>query len=178
MSERLGDSALWSEVRDVAYRTLRARGWSHDKADDAAQDTVLDLQAELEKGTVLRNPAGWAAMVANRRAVDRHRRARLPDQSQIDLNDSVGRFLADGQPTSLQAMQREQVARFVEALDERDLQMAWLTAEGLSQAEIGEVLGISADGVKKALQRMRKRLRDRAGELGIDVDVLDHPRVY
>jgi RNA polymerase sigma factor (sigma-70 family) len=75
-------------------------------------------------------------------------------------------------------MQREQVARFVEALDERDLQMAWLTAEGLSQAEIGEVLGISADGVKKALQRMRKRLRDRAGELGIDVDVLDHPRVY
>jgi hypothetical protein len=32
--------------------------------------------------------------------------------------------------------------------------------------------------VKKALQRMRRRLRERADELGIAVEVLDHPRPY
>jgi RNA polymerase sigma factor (sigma-70 family) len=203
-SGRHGDSALWAEVRDVAYRTLRTRGWSHDRADDGAQDTVLKLQEVLAKGMVLHNPAGWAATVAHRKAIDHHRRARLAgarpehggegrDASGADADaetgdagadftvDPVGsleRFLAHGVPTSLQAIQREQVERLIEALDERDLQMAWLTAEGLKQAEIGEELGIGEEGVRKALQRLRKRLRDRADELGIAVEVLDHPRIY
>ena len=178
MAERLGDTELWVTVRDTAYGVLRRRGWTHDQADDAAQETVLALQAELEKGTELANPAAWAATVANRRAVDHRRRAHLPRAHEVDLRESVGRFLADGAPTSAQAIRREQVARFVEALDERDLEMAWLTAEGLRQAEIAEVLGISEEGVRKALQRLRKRLRARADELGVDVEVLDHPRIY
>lgn len=178
MSERLGDDALWEEVREAAYETLRRRGWTHEEADDAAQDTALALQRELEKGTRLANPAAWATTVAMRRAIDRKRRARMAEGSDLGLDESVGRFLSEGKPTSLQGMQREQVARFVEVLDERELEMAWLTAEGLTQAEIADIVGIGEDGVKKALQRMRKRLRERADELGIDVEVLDHPRVY
>jgi RNA polymerase sigma factor (sigma-70 family) len=178
MIERVGDTELWLRVRGAAYEALRSRGWTHEEADDGAQETVLVLDKELRRGTVLRNPEGWAATVAFRRAVDHDRRAHMPRADEVDLTDSVGRFLRDGAPTSMQAIQREQVARFVEALDERDLEMAWLTAEGLTQAEIGEVLGITAEGVKKALQRMRGRLRERADELGVDVEVLDHPRVY
>jgi len=180
MGERLGSSALWVEVRDVAYDSLRARGWSPDEADDAAQDTVLALQRELERGTVLASPAGWAATVANRRAIDRRRRARLVrgDEDALDLAESVARFLVEGTPTSDLAMQREQVGRLMRALDDRDLEMAWLTAEGLKQVEIAEILGIGTEGVKKALQRLRRRLREHADELGIDVEVLDHPRVY
>jgi RNA polymerase sigma factor (sigma-70 family) len=195
---RLEDPTLWAEVRDAAYRTLRARGWSHEQADDGAQDTVLKLHEALEKGTVLRDPTAWAATVAHRKAVDRHRRARLvgarPEHDgdvadgpaaeddgsdfTVDPVGSLERFLEHGAPTSQQAIQRQQVERLVEALDERDLQMAWLTAEGLKQSEIGEELGIGEEGVRKALQRMRRRLRARADELGIAVAVLDHPRVY
>lgn len=178
MGERLGDTALWVTVRDTAYEVLRRRGWQHEQADDAAQETVLALQAELEKGTVIANPAGWAATVAHRRVLNLKRDARMPEAHEVDLDETVGRFLADGQPTSAQGMQREQVARFVDALDARDLEMAWLTAEGLSQAEIGEALGISEEAVRKAFQRLRRRLRERADELGIDVEVLDHPRIY
>jgi len=189
MAERLGDTALWVVVRDAAYRTLRNRGWSHAEADDGAQDTALQLQGELAKGVVLDNPAAWANTVAYRKTVDRHRRKRMAgarpegdtgpgDEAAVDPVGSLSRFLVLGQPTSMQAIQREQVERFIDALEERELHMAWLTAEGLSQAEIGEALGISAEGVKKAMQRMRKRLRERADELGIDVEVLDHPRPY
>jgi RNA polymerase sigma factor (sigma-70 family) len=194
MGERLGDTALWVVVRDAAYTTLRNRGWSHDEADDGAQDTVLQLQDVLAKGVVLDEPAAWANTVAFRKSVDRHRRARLAGArpqgdvgdddhreaggAEVDLVGSLSRFLADGQPTSRQAMQRQQVERFIDALSERELHMAWLTAEGLTQEEIGEAFGISAEGVKKAMQRMRRSLRARADELGIDVEVLDHPRVY
>lgn len=178
MSGRLGEDALWEEVRRTAYETLRRRGWTHEEADDAAQDTALALQRELEKGTEIEDPAAWAARVAFRRAIDRKRRARLAGEDDVDRDETVGRFLSHGMPTSLQGIQREQAARFAEALDERELEMAWLTAEGLKQAEIAEIVGISEEGVKKALQRMRKRLRDRADELGIDVEVLDHPRLY
>jgi RNA polymerase sigma-70 factor, ECF subfamily len=178
MAERLGDTALWVTVRETAYRVLRRRGWTHEEADDAAQETALALQRELEKGTEIKNPAAWAATVAHRRAVHLDRKAHLPKAHEVDMKASVGRFLADGKPTSMQAIQREQVGRFVEALEEDDLETAWLTAEGLKQAEIAEVFGISEEGVRQRLKRMRKRLRERADELGIDVEVLDHPRPY
>jgi len=178
MAERLGDTQLWVAVRQAAYDSLRRRGWTHDESDDAAQDTLLALQDALAKGVELDDPEGWAATVAFRRAVDRKRRARLAGEADIDMNESVGRFLEEAIPTSRQGMQREQVARFVEALDERELEMAWLTAEGLTQAEIADIVGIGQEGVKKALQRMRRRLRERADELGIAVEVLDHPRPY
>jgi len=188
--KRLGSTALWVEVREVAFKTLRANGWTTDEADDGAQDTLLKLQEELEKGLVLQNPGAWARVVAYRRAIDRKRRARLApqrgdddaaessEQRRVDPTGSVAQFLAHGQPTSREAMHREQAGRLVDALDERDLQLAWLTAEGLKQSEIAEVLGIGEEGVRKALQRLRKRLRERADELGLDVEVLDHPRPY
>jgi RNA polymerase sigma factor (sigma-70 family) len=178
MRERLGETELWLRVRSTAYESLRRRGWTHDEADDAAQDTLFALQEELAKGAAIENPDAWAVTVAFRRAIDRKRRVRLAGAKDGVMEESVVRFLADAQPTSSQAIQREQVARFVEVLGARELEMAWLTAEGLSQAEIAEIVGISTEGVKKALQRMRRRLRERAGELGIDVEVLDHPRPY
>jgi RNA polymerase sigma factor (sigma-70 family) len=178
MGERLGDTQLWVTVRDTAYTVLRRRGWTHEEADDAAQETALALQRELAKGKEIRNPAAWAATVANRRAVDLDRKAHMPHAHEVDMRESIGRFLADGAPTSMQAIQREQVGRFVEALSEEDLETAWLTAEGLKQAEIAELLGITEEGVRQRLKRMRKRLRERADELGVDVEVLEHPRPY
>jgi len=178
MGERLGDSRLWGTVRDTAYESLRRRGWTHEESDDAAQDTVLALQRELEKGTVIDDPEAWAARVAGRRAIDRKRKARLTDPGSVDMSDTIGRFLESGVPTSLQAIQRQQASRFVEVLSERELELAQLTAEGFKQAEIAEALGIGEEAVRKGLQRMRKRLRERADELGVDVEVLDHPRVY
>jgi RNA polymerase sigma factor (sigma-70 family) len=208
----LAGEALWEEVRAVAYRTLRARGYAHADADDAAQDTVLELEEALAKGEVLRNPAGWAAVVAGRRAVDNDRAARVrrgqraradegEDEAEgtqerdgtgrdtsegedrgprrsVAASDALSRFLVSGVPTSYAGVQREQLARLAEALDERQLQVAWLIVEGLSQAEIAEVVGASQAAIKRDMTRMRAKLRQRADELGIALKVLEHPRAY
>jgi RNA polymerase sigma factor (sigma-70 family) len=178
MGERLGDTELWVRVREVAYDSLRRRGYPHEVAEDAAQDTLVALQEQLAKGVEIVSPGGWAATTAFRRAVDRTRKERLVRPEQVDMRETVGRFLSEGVPTSARALQREQLGRLVEELTDRELDIAWLTAEGLKQAEIAESLGVGTEAVRKALQRLRRGLRERADELGIDVEVLDHPRVY
>lgn len=220
--------AVWEEVRAVAYRVLRAKGYDHADADDAAQDTLVDLMRALERGERIDNPPGWAAVIAGRRAIDQDRvqrrqkgkparRDRDPDADD-DVNEesstpseeregadrdgesaadaaeedgedrgprgvvtsssAVGRFVVDGLPTSRAAIERQQLARLAEVLTERQLQIAWLTVEGLTQAEIGEVVGLGAEGVRKDMQRMRATLRKHADTLGISIRVLDHPRPY
>ena len=222
--------AVWEEVRAVAYRVLRAKGYDHADADDAAQDTLVDLMRALERGERIDNPPGWAAVIAGRRAIDQDRvqrrqkgkparRDRDPDADRDDDADhesatpsaesegtdrggapaadpaeedgedrgprgavisssAVGRFVVDGLPTSRAAIERQQLARLAEVLTERQLQIAWLTVEGLTQAEIGEVVGLGAEGVRKDMQRMRATLRKHADTLGISIRVLDHPRPY
>lgn len=178
MAERLGDTELWVRVREAAYDSVRRRGFSHEIAEDAAQDTLLDLQKALERGVEIENPGGWAATAAFRRAIDRTRKDRLPRPDQADMRETVGRFLADGAPTSARAIQREQLGRLIAELTDRDLEIAWLTAEGLKQAEIAVALDVGTEAVKKALQRLRQSLREKADELGIEIGSLDHPRVY
>jgi len=178
MAERLGDTELWLRVREAAYDAVRRRGYPHEAADDAAQDTLLDLQKALAKGVEIENPGGWAARTAFRRAIDRSRKDRRVRPDQADMRETVGRFLAEGAPTSAQAIQREQLGRLIAELTDRELDIAWLTAEGLKQAEIAEALGIGAEAVRKALMRLRKELRERSDELGIEVGTLDHPRPY
>jgi RNA polymerase sigma factor (sigma-70 family) len=178
MGERMGDTELWVKVREAAYDAVRRHGYPHEVADDAAQDTLLDLQKALAKGVEIKNPGGWAARTAFRRAIDRSRKDRRVRPEQVDMRETVGRFLAEGAPVSARAIQREQLGRLIEELTDRELDIAWLTAEGLKQAEIAEALGVGAEAVRKALMRLRKELREKADELGIDVEVLDHPRPY
>ena len=219
--------AVWEEVRAVAYRVLRAKGYDHADADDAAQETLVDLMRALARGERIDNPPGWAAVIAGRRAIDRDRverrqkgkparRDRDPDADDDDdgsvspstqgegtdrdgdstadpaegdgedrgprggvmSSSAVGRFVVDGLPTSRAAIERQQLARLAGVLTERQLQIAWLTVEGLTQAEIGEVVGLGAEGVRKDMQRMRATLREHADTLGISIRVLDHPRPY
>lgn len=215
------DDRFWTEIRAVAYRALRGAGIDHADADDAAQETMLELAEAFEAGEPLRNPAGWAAVVARRRAVDLMRGDRVrrglparpepvdreveeeqraarevpgepeppapPDDGEdgssrpmrsIDSRRSVERFVLEGMPTSLAAMRNEQVDRLVEALDERSLQMVWLKAEGLAIAEIADALDMKPDAVKKALQRMRHDIEERADDIGVDLDVGNHQRPY
>jgi DNA-directed RNA polymerase specialized sigma24 family protein len=80
--------------------------------------------------------------------------------------------------TSLQAIRREQLDRLVGALDERSLQMVWLKMEGLPNEEIADALDMKVDALKKALQRMRRDIEQRALELGVDRNLDDHPHVY
>lgn len=68
---------MWAEVRAVAYRALRGRRIEHADAEDAAQETMLDLAAAMWRGEQLHNPAGWAAVVARRRATDLLREDRV-----------------------------------------------------------------------------------------------------
>ena len=69
--------AFWTEVRGAAYRALRGAGVAHADADDAAQETMIELSEAVRAGEPLHNPAGWAAVVARRRASDLMREDRV-----------------------------------------------------------------------------------------------------
>ena len=215
--------AFWTEVRGAAYRALRGAGVAHADADDAAQETMIELSEAVRAGEPLHNPAGWAAVVARRRASDLMREDRvrrgLParrSESEIEADEdarlaaavpsepevqprsdqngpsssssapgrgisarrSVERFVLEGIATSRQAIRREQLDRLVGALDERSLQIVWLKMEGLTNEEIADALDMKVDALKKALQRMRRDIEQRATELGVDRDLDDHPHIY
>ena len=103
-----GDDALWAEVRAVAYRALRGKRIDHADAEDAAQETMLDLAEAIRRGEQLRNPAGWAAVVARRRATDllredrvRHGLPARQDEEEREVEraaaqDSEGASASDG----------------------------------------------------------------------------------
>jgi RNA polymerase sigma factor (sigma-70 family) len=179
----VASSSLVAEVRAAALEHLRRRWSKLDPADheDLAQEAAIAVNAAVARGDLIRTPAAWATTVASRRASNlvRSRTRLMPEQDdELAPRAAVERFVVSAASVSAIAMAREQMARLVAAIDERELQMLWLADAGHSHAEIGELLGLKADSVKKALTRMRAHVRGDAEALGLDDAPEDHPRVY
>lgn len=138
-------------------------------AEDLTQETLL--RAWRHRGR-LRDPrarAVWLFRITANLWRDRLRRGRCAVSRAVPLEDDPpSRTPA---PERL-ASEREELRRALDALRElppRQREVLYLSAcEGLSTAEIGEVLGIRSDAVKASLHLARKNLRERLGEAARD----------
>ncbi len=140
----------------VAYSVLRNR----EDAEDAAQETYIRLmRQDLRK---IEDPRLWLARVAWRVAVDRVRKH--PVQS-LDAGDEY-REIVDDAPradqTVLEAELHEQVEKMIEALPKALHEAVRLsTVEGMTSADVAEVLGIPEGTVRTRMSRARQMLRDK-----------------
>ena len=151
-----------------------ARRWSPDpsEAEDAVQEIFIDLWRTAARYDVARiSEAGWVAMIARRRLIDRaRRRERLPAMESIpdgfDMADDSERDL----DREWRAEQARAVLRELPPAQRRMLELSLL--HGRTHDEIAREtetpLGTVKSHIRRGLQRARDllavRTRDEAGE--------------
>jgi RNA polymerase sigma factor (sigma-70 family) len=103
--------------------------------------------------------------IAHNRGLTHVRRRRAPQQSLDDLEEA--NELVDTRPHPdeqlAQTKQRERLTAAVQCLPVAHRQMIVLMLEGLSHAEVAEVLGITENNVAVRLTRARKTLKETMG---------------
>lgn len=158
-------------VQALALRILRDRA----AAEDATQDAFLKAYAALE-GFESRSKFGtWMYRLAYNHCLDLKRRDRSSRQVEWDdARGDVGETPAHAlppPPPGVAAERRElraQLAQGVAALTEEARETLLLRElDGLSYAEIAEVLGVPEGTVMSRLHNARRRLRESLLALGV-----------
>jgi len=143
-----------ASIVTLARRMLRDEA----EADDIAQEALLRLWKAGDTLDV--GPQGlrpWLRRVTSNLCLDRIRSSR-----RVVVTDEVPE-VAEA-PTQASGLEEQDLARRVaeamNALPERQRRaLALFHHEGLSQAEVGEVLGVSDEAVESLLARARRTLR-------------------
>lgn len=141
-------------VRRLAYAILR----DADEAEDAAQDGVLQALVKLDRYDPTRPFGPWLMRIVANAAIDRRRRRRVRDTSELDEALAGGGPLPDVEVDRLALRQRLAIA--LDKLPERyRMAVVLFDVEGYSQAEIAEILGVAPGTVRSAVFHARRRLR-------------------
>jgi RNA polymerase sigma-70 factor (ECF subfamily) len=137
---------------------VRRLGLSDSQAADCVQEAMLRLWAELDRGTVIVEPKGWAFRTAYRIAMDEHRLQRR-------LAALAGLLAARTQRPSAQLDQADRLAVWseIDRLPVRQRQVLYLRFRAdLPFDQIGETLGITASAARshatQATSTLRRRL--------------------
>jgi RNA polymerase sigma factor (sigma-70 family) len=103
--------------------------------------------------------------IAHNRGLTHVRRRRPPQQSLDDMEEADEPMDTRPHPDEhlAQTKQRERLTAAVQSLPIAHRQMIVMMLEGLSHAEIGEVLGITENNVAVRLTRARKVLKETMG---------------
>ena len=153
------------EIRRVYRFALRLAG-DHHAAEEIVQETFLRAW-KARRG--LRSPQAsrvWLFQIAANVWRDRLRRARLPAGRTEPLTDHDPTHERLPDRIAAEAEQVQQIIRAMDALPPRQRQVLFLfSIEGLSQAEIADVLGISPEAIKASLSLARRALRRRLEDL-------------
>ena len=151
-----------------------ARRWSPEASDaeDAVQEIFIDLWRTASRYDVARtSEAGWVAMIARRRLIDRaRRRERLPALESIPDDFDVASETERDLDREWRAEQARAVLRELPPAQRRMLELSLL--QGRTHDEIAREtetpLGTVKSHIRRGLQRARDllaaRTRDEAGE--------------
>ncbi len=132
-------------------------GLSRNEAQDAVQEVLLRLWAQLGAGTSIESPRNWAYRTLYRVAMDEHRLRRRT----LGLMGRVGRAVSRAGDHD----QADHISVWseVDRLPDRQRQVVYLRYQSdLSFEEIGTILGITASASRShstlALATLRRRL--------------------
>ena len=138
-------------------------------AEDITQETFLQIYRKLP---TLKDPCrfpGWLYVITNRRCLAWLRKKRIQTQrlEEIDTamseKTSYSRHIATEQAKNAAEAQRELVKNLLAKLKESDRTVITLYyLSGMTYAEIGEFLGVSADTVRMRVRRALQRLKKHA----------------
>ena len=155
---RAGNDAAFSVIHDRYRQRLfvyarQMLGGSRQDAEDALQDVFLRAYSSLRVSDRPVSLRAWLYRVAHNRCID-HLRKPIPPA--IDLLETSRRPLHD--PT-IEAERRDDLRRLIEDVrrlpEQQRSALLMREMDGLSYAELAEVLGVSLQAVKSLLVRAR-----------------------
>jgi RNA polymerase sigma-70 factor (ECF subfamily) len=158
-------AALTKTHQADLFRYVRYLGAARPDAEDLVQDTLLAAY----RGTSPPNPADHRGMAAWLRGIARnlflrHCRRKRTDRVRADsriLDQAEALWGAEYLHTGDGSDYLDALRRCLEQLPQRDRQALDLRyAANPSRADMAERLGLSEDGVKSLLRRLRQRLGD------------------
>lgn len=128
------------------------------QGEELAQETFLRAYRELARGTQVEHAKAWLFRIATNAANDHFRRARIVRWLPL-LDTDSDPALQTPDPSDDIAQQLAVRAALARLKPPYRIPLVLHLCEGLSTAEIGEVLGISRDAVKMRLLRAREQFR-------------------
>ncbi len=129
-----------------------------EQGQELAQETFLRAYRALARGTKVEHPKAWLYRIATNAARDQLRRARLVQWVPLLDSDRDPALCFPNPSATIADRLAVQAALVRLSPDTRSLLLLHLV-EGLSTAEIAEVLGLSRDAVKMRLFRAREQFR-------------------
>jgi RNA polymerase sigma-70 factor (ECF subfamily) len=132
------------------------------EAEDVCQETFTRLWQSAAAFVPRAKPSTWLYRIAHNLAIDRLRRRRSTDADAVDALPGSGR------PSALLVHKQvaERVRAALDQLPERQRAAITLSYyQGMSQAEIAEVLDVSVRAVESLLSRARRELRESLASL-------------
>jgi len=141
--------------------------------EDVIQETFVQLQRSLQRGTQIENARAWLFKVAHNLAIDKMRsRQFIAPLNDLEW-DAICQTVPDPGLSPEQRTQRlEDFARLYESMKRLTLierECLHMRSKGLKYKDISEVLDISVPAVGKALRRaIRKLMIDGGAEVGSD----------
>jgi RNA polymerase sigma-70 factor (ECF subfamily) len=166
------EDALETVVREharlvyrIAYSVLR----NHHDAEDATQETFVRVLRYRRKLEGVEDPKTWLAKIAWRVAIQRGKRQPVISMSEIEVRDVATQIrsqLSSAEENALGTELSALLASLISALPDplRDA-LRLSTIEGLSPAEIAQVLGSSESSVRSRIFRARQILKQRLAAL-------------
>jgi RNA polymerase sigma factor (sigma-70 family) len=156
--------AFLEEHRRLLYKVARAYGWTGSDRDDLLQEMAVQAWSSFPRYDAHRRFSTWLYRIALNVAISFQRRESTRRQhlapAGAEMLEITGE--ADFEPAEDVAL----LYRFIGQLDALNRALMLMYLDGQSQAEIGEVLGISPTNVSTRVGRLKERLRDDFREVG------------
>jgi len=153
--------ALWSRFGAAISRTLLAYERDAYLREDLAQDVFLAVLASIDRIEAATNPKAYLFRIAHNVATDHV--ARESRRRWVELDDGITDPSVDPQGDAQSAVERERLLEAVRALRLPYRQVVVLVLEGVEQAEIAEILGITEGTVRIRLLRAKALLKELLG---------------
>ncbi|MGC8792099.1 MAG: RNA polymerase sigma factor [Bryobacteraceae bacterium] len=139
---------------DGLYRYASVLLGDRQAAEDVIQETFLRLFAALRSGVEIRDRRAWLYRVARNACLERRRRSRRQAETEIPE-----RTATPSSSPEAGYQQRRLARQLTRALSPRERECVRLRAEGLSYAEIADVMGVRCGTVAALLSRALAKCR-------------------
>ena len=152
-------------VYRIAYSVLR----NHHDAEDATQETFIRVLRYKRKLQGIEDHKAWLARIAWRVAIERGKRQPVISMSELEVRNAAKQIVSQSSSAEENALSSELSAlldSLISALPEALRHALRLSSvEGLSPAEIAQMLGSSESSIRSRIFRARQILKEKIATL-------------